>query len=191
MRGQAFIAASVFALLAIAQPASAQQYRSYGDAYAAQTQDCQRTQNGRTVGGALLGAGAGAVIGSNAGARGHRSDGGLLGAALGAVVGGAIGNSSARNAPACNAQVQGNYDPYYGQADSRYPDGQYQGRPYPGDDRYARGDDDGYYNQGAYNDDDRRDCRMGSEIFRDPYGREYRQNVMMCRDDDGVWRPDR
>lgn len=185
MRGQAFIAASVFALMAIAQPASAQQYRTYGDAYAAQTQQCQQTQNGRTVGGALIGAGAGAVIGSHAGARGHRSDGGLLGAALGAVLGGAIGNSSARNSVACNAQVQGSYDPYYGQADSRYPD-QYQGQPYPGDDDgYYQGDDNGYYG------DDRRDCRMGRETFRDPNGREYSQNVMMCRGNDGVWRPDR
>ncbi|MFT3729695.1 MAG: YMGG-like glycine zipper-containing protein [Terricaulis sp.] len=186
MRGQAFIAASVFALMAIAQPASAQQYRTYGDAYAAQTQDCQRTQNGRTVGGALLGAGAGAVIGSHAGAHGHRSDGGLLGAAVGAVLGGAIGNSTARNSAACSGQVTGSYDPYYGQANSRYAQDQYQGRPYPGDnDGYYQGDNDGYYN------DDRRDCRMGQEVFRDPYGREYSQNVMMCRGEDGVWRPDR
>lgn len=185
MRGQAFIAASVFAIMAMAQPASAQQYRTYGDAYAAQTQQCQQTQNGRTVGGALIGAGAGAVIGSHAGARGHRSDGGLLGAALGAVLGGAIGNSSARTSQACNAQVQGSYNPYNGQADNRYPD-QYAGSPYPGD-------DDGYYGQddNGYNGDDRRDCRMGAETFRDPYGREYSQNVMMCRGNDGVWRPDR
>lgn len=187
MRGQAFIAASVFAIMAMAQPASAQQYRTYGDAYAAQTYDCQRVQNGRTVGGALLGAGAGAVIGSNAGARGHRSDGGLLGAAVGALLGGAIGNSSARNSAACAGQVQGRYDPYYGHANDRYAQNdQYRGRPYPGDDDgYYQGDDDGYYN------DDRRDCRMGQETFRDPYGREYSQNVMMCRGSDGVWRPDR
>jgi len=185
MRGQAFIAASVFALLAIAQPASAQQYRSYGDAYAARTYDCQQTQNGRTAGGAIIGGLAGAAIGSNAGARGHRSDGTLVGAAVGALLGGAIGNSSARHSQACNGQVQGRYDPYYGQADNRYPD-QYRGRPYRGDDDgYYRGDDNGYYG------DDRRDCRMGVETFRDPYGRQYSQNVMMCRGDDGVWRPDR
>jgi hypothetical protein len=30
---------------------------------------------------------------------------------------------------------------------------------------------------------------MGQVITRDPYGREYRENVMMCRGRDGVWRP--
>ena len=45
-------------------------------------------------------------------------------------------------------------------------------------------------NNGYYGDD-RRDCRMGRETFRDPNGREYSQNVMMCRGSDGVWCPDR
>jgi hypothetical protein len=182
MRGQAFIAASALAIMMIAQSASAQQYGSYQDEYVQQSRQCQQTQTGRTVGGAVIGGAAGAALGSNIGAHGHRSDGGLLGAAVGALLGGAIGNDSAKHSAACNEQVEGNYDPYYG---NRYADnGQYQGRPYPRD-SYRDGDDNGY------SGDDRRYCRMGEETFRDPYGREYTENVMMCRGRDGVWRPER
>jgi hypothetical protein len=188
MRGQALFAASALAIMMIAQPASAQQYGSYQDEHVARVQQCQQVQGGRTAGGAVIGGVSGAVIGSHAAARGHRSDGAILGAVLGAVVGGAAGHSSAQNSEACDEQVQGSYDPYYGQATQQYPDqyqgGQYQGRPYPGD--AYNGQDDNSYSNG-----DDRDCRMGQETFRDPNGREYSQNVMMCRGDDGVWRPDR
>ena len=50
-------------------------------------------------------------------------------------------------------------------------------------DLYGGPNDDGYYRG-----DDRGDCRMGERITRDPYGREYSEDVMMCRGRDGVWR---
>jgi len=188
MRGQAFIAASALAIMMIAQPASAQQYGSYQDEHVALARQCQQTQNGRTAGGAVIGGLAGAVVGSHAGARGHRGDGAALGAVLGAVLGGAIGHGSAQNSDACAGQVQGSYDPYYGQATQQYPDGQYQGRPYPGD--AYNGQNDAYNNDDSASDD-QRDCRVGRETYRDPYGHEYSQNIMMCRGSDGVWRPER
>jgi hypothetical protein len=30
---------------------------------------------------------------------------------------------------------------------------------------------------------------MGEMLTRDPYGREYREQVLMCRGNDGQWRP--
>jgi hypothetical protein len=164
------------ALAAFAQPAAAQQYSSYHDAHVAAQQQCQQSRNNRTVGGALIGGLLGAVLGSNAAARGHRDDGTALGAVVGAAAGAAIGRSSAQ----CGRVPQGSYDPY---------NGEYSQDPYYG------GDDSGLYGgpyqeSGYYGDDYGRDCRMGQVITRDPYGREYRENVMMCRGADGVWRPE-
>ena len=64
---------------------------------------CKRDQTQRGTLGAVLGGGAGAVIGSNAAARNARTEGALLGGLLGAVVGGVVGNKSA----ACTSP--GNY----------------------------------------------------------------------------------
>ena len=90
----------------------------------------------------------------------------------GAVIGGILG------------AVQGSYDPYTGQY-RRYEDND----PYYRDDSGLEG---GPYRESGYgygDDDYGRDCRMGQIITRDPYGREYHENVMMCRGGDGVWRP--
>ncbi|MBI3437844.1 MAG: glycine zipper 2TM domain-containing protein [Proteobacteria bacterium] len=150
MRGQVLLAVSALALAAFAQPASAQQYRSYGDAYAAQTQECQQSHTNRTLGGAAIGGIAGAVAGNNIAGRRHHGDGSLLGAVVGAFVGGAIGNSTANQQPQCSGQVSGNYDPYYGQAqppyDDRYADNGYSGDDgYKDDDSDLDGGPDGYY----------------------------------------------
>lgn len=177
MRGQVFTAFAAFAaMLTIAQPAAAQQYGSYHDEHVANQQQCQRARNNNTVAGAIIGGIAGAVLGSNAGARGHRGDGTALGAAVGAAAGGAIGRSGTR----CNDQVpQGSYDPYYGRNDGYNQDNSgLEGGPYR---------ESGYGS--GYGDDYGRECRMGQMITRDPYGREYRENVMMCRGRDGAWRP--
>lgn len=177
MRGQAFVAAAVLAaaLMGTAQPAAAQ-YRSYHDEHVSVQQQCQRARNNNTVAGAAIGGVAGAVLGSQAGARGHRSDGGVLGAVLGAAAGAAIARSNTH----CD-QVRGSYDPYYGEA---YPR-DYGYNQYPGDDYGLEG---GPYRQSGYQGR-YEDCRMGQMITRDPYGREYRENVEMCRGADGVWRP--
>jgi YMGG-like Gly-zipper len=186
MRRQIYTAfAAAAALMALAQPASAQQYRSYHDEHVAQYQQCQTARTQNTVGGAALGAILGAVLGSHASANNHRGDGAALGAVVGGVAGGAIGNSAAaRN---CNQQAQGSYDPYYGQASNQYPDDQ----PYAEDNYKDDGDLYGGPSDDGYNGNQNQDCRMGQETYRDPYGRQYTQDVMMCRGDDGVWRPER
>jgi hypothetical protein len=168
------------ALMAFAQPAAAQQYPTYHDEHVSTQQQCQQSRSNRTVGGAVIGGVIGALLGREVADRGVRGEGAGLGAVVGAVAGGAIG----RNTAQC-AQVQGRYDPYTGQAQN-YP----KQAPYYGsqdDDLYGGPyEESGYYGNDPYAN---RDCRMGEQILRDPYGREYRQNVMMCRGNDGVWRP--
>jgi len=186
MRGQAFAAAAALALTAvIATPASAQQYPTYHDAHVATQQQCAQSRNNRTLGGAAIGAVAGALLGRELASRGHRDDHALGGAVIGAIGGAAIGRTTA----ACNRTPQGSYDPYYGQSYQQYPQQQYQQpyqQPYNG-----RGGEDLYggpYRESSYGGYSN-DCRPGEVITRDPYGREYREQVMMCRGRDGTWRP--
>ncbi len=186
MRGQVFVAASALAAVLMAAPqAAAQQYPTYHDQHVGQQQYCRQQTNNRAATGAAIGGIAGAVLGSQAAARGHRTDGSILGAVVGAVAGGLIGNSS--NQQCRNQPVQGAYDPYYGKPADQYGQNQYgQGPQAP----YGQDDDlyGGPYRQTGYGDQ-RNDCRMGQRIMRDPYGREYREDVMMCRGGDGQWYP--
>ena len=114
MRGQVLLAASAFALMALAAPAGAQQYGSYQEEHVAKTEACQQSHTNRTVGGAAIGGVTGAVVGSQVAGRHHRTDGSILGAVVGAFVGGAIGNSTANAQPQCQPGVEGQYDPNYG-----------------------------------------------------------------------------
>lgn len=179
MRGQVFVAVAALAtaFTAMVPAASAQQYSSYHDAHVANEYQCQTSRNNRTAGGAVIGGILGAVLGSNVAANGHRGDGTALGAAVGAVAGGAIGRNTAR----CDQVPQGSYDPY-------------TGRPYQQDGYYQNDDDlyGGPYQESGYYGDDRygRECRMGEIITRDRRGREYREEAMLCRGSDGVWRPE-
>lgn len=169
MRGQALFAASAFALMAFAQPAAAQSYPSYHDEHVALQQQCQQSRQNRTVGGAIIGGIAGALLGREVADRGVRGEGTALGAVVGAAAGGAIGRSTAR----CDQVPQGSYDPYYGQSQ----------------DGYYGGDDDLYggpYREAGYRD---RECRMGEIITRDRRGREYREDAWLCRGSDGRWYP--
>lgn len=192
MRGQAFLAASAMAAaLFAAGPASAQNYGNYHDEHVARQEQCQQSKNNRTAGGAAIGAVAGAVLGSQAAARGHRSDGSVLGAVVGGLAGAMIGRQSAR----CEDVDQTAYDPYTGEAHNQYgqndpyadrdyrDDGDLYGGPY-GDDRGYR---DGRANDRRYGRND--DCRMGEIITRDRRGRERREEAWMCRDSSGRWRP--
>lgn len=179
MRGTFLVAAAVLAgAMAMAQPAAAQNYRSYHDEHVATQQQCAASRQNRMIGGAVLGGIAGALLGREVADRGVRGEGAILGAVVGAAAGGAVGRSTAQ----CG-QVQGQYDPYYGEA-------QQDDQGY-----YGEGDQDlegGPYEESGYYGDGRRDdCRMGEQITRDPYGREYREQVMMCRGRDGVWRAER
>lgn len=177
MRRQAFLAAAAMAtaLVGAVQPASAQQYRTYHDAHVANQQQCQASRSNRTVGGAVIGGIAGALLGREVADRGVRGEGALLGAVIGATAGGAIG----RNTAQCDRVPQVDYDPYYG--DARYGGG------YRDDDLRGGPYEDGYYRGDArYNED----CRMGEIITRDRRGREYREEAWLCRGPDGVWPPE-
>ena len=177
MRGQVLIASALaMAFATVASPASAQQYGSYHDQHVANQQQCAQSRQNRTVGGAVIGGLAGALLGREVADRGVRGEGALLGAVVGATAGGMVGRSTAR----CNQVPQGSYDPYANQ--SQYPnDGYYRDDSGLEGGPYRQSDYRGGY---GYND-----CRMGEVITRDPYGREYRENVEMCRGSDGVWRP--
>jgi hypothetical protein len=183
MRGQALLAAGAMAMTAVTLaplPAAAQpsQYQSYSN----QDPTCTKARQDRMVAGGALGAIAGAILGSNVAGHGAKSEGGVLGAVAGAVAGGAIGRSTAKCGP-YNSSYNGPYN------------GQYNQGPYSNNDpRYDDyGLEGGSYRQSSYGGDNgyqTRDCRYGEQVLRDPDGRAYRQNVMMCRGRDGVWRPE-
>jgi len=101
------LAAVAVATAAASLPAvaSAQTYvQGYGGATYGQPQydsgaqryydPCDRERQGRTGAGAVIGAGAGAVVGSQLAARGRRTEGSILGGVLGAVIGGSVGRGS-------------------------------------------------------------------------------------------------
>ena len=113
--------------------------RDYNDSYR-----CDQYRDGRTGAGALIGGGAGAVVGSQLAARGRRTEGSILGGVLGAVVGGAVGRSSNDR-----CYDQGSYS--YGRSDYGYS----QPYAYGGSNVYY--DRDGYGPYAAYRRyDDRR-----------------------------------
>ena len=90
MRGQALFAATAFALMAIAQPASAQSYPSYHDEHVELQRQCAQSRQNRTVGGAIIGGLAGALLGREVADRGVRGEGAALGAVVGAAAGAGI-----------------------------------------------------------------------------------------------------
>ena len=72
-------------------------YSRNGDRFAAyRDSPCERDRSNSTVAGGVIGALAGAAIGSNVAGRGDRTGGAVLGAVAGGALGAAVGNSSAR-----------------------------------------------------------------------------------------------
>lgn len=104
----------------------------YGQAY------CRDNRNERQAGGAVVGGALGAIVGSQLGARGRRTEGSVLGGVLGAVVGAGVGGSSAGD---CDR-----YGSDYRYSDSRYGDGY----GYPVDSRYDDRGGYGYSQQQDY-----------------------------------------
>ncbi|MBL8530352.1 MAG: hypothetical protein JNK94_01340 [Hyphomonadaceae bacterium] len=193
MRGQVFIAASVLAMtMAVSAPASAQQYPSYHDEHVARQEQCQQSRQNRSIGGAVIGGIAGALLGREVADRGVRGEGAALGAVVGAVAGAGVGRATAN----CATTPQGSYDPMYGGAQRTPYAGGGQAPYYGANDGYYRGDDSGLYGgpndgyrQSTYRGQRGEECRMGEVISRDRRGREVREQVPMCRGRDGQWRP--
>ena len=146
---------------------------------------CKRDQTQRGTVGAVLGGGAGAVIGSNAAARNARTEGALLGGLLGAVVGGVVGNKSA----ACTSP-EGYYNaPPPPPAASN---GSYYDRDAYADSAAARARED------AWRDEQRADryraaerpaepdgCTLAESPIYMPDGRTQTRFVRVCMDDSG------
>jgi hypothetical protein len=143
-------AAGAMALTGVVAVPTLAQAQSGGYYYDA----CKRDKTTRGTLGGVIGALAGAAIGSNVAARNARTEGALLGGAVGAVGGAAIGNSSA----ACQS---GDYRNSYYDGDRPY-DG-YRSRYYS-DRRYEPYYDGARYDRSRYYDD-----RYGSRPYADSY----------------------
>ena len=189
-KGVAALAAGALALGAV----SAAQAQPYG-AYPAQGpgygyDPCQREASGRGVGGALIGGGIGAVVGSQVSANHHRSDGSLVGGVLGALVGANVGHSSA----ACR---QGRYAPpppppqaYNGYGDYGYApydpgpppaplyEGRYQDRGFA----YGHRGERYRIAEGRVGADG---CTLAESPIYLPDGRVQKRFVRVCMDSDG------
>lgn len=119
--------------------------------------------NNSTIAGGLIGALAGAVLGSNIAGRGDRTEGAVLGGIAGAVVGGAVGNANAKYK--CDRA-----GPYFTYDDTV---------PYrEGRRRYSSSYDSSYYA--------RQNCRLAPAPV-DAYGRDVRY-VRVCPDGEGRYR---
>jgi hypothetical protein len=166
---------------------------------------CRQAHNNRVAGG-LLGAVAGAVLGSNVAGHGAKSEGGVIGGVAGAVVGSKLANGSAA-AMACNgyappppppppAAYYGPRPHYgYGYAPRRYDNGYGYAPPPPPrvvvvhehdrDDRdYDRDDEDyGYRRAGDGSSAD--GCRLAESPIYMPDGRTEKRFVRVCADENG------
>jgi outer membrane lipoprotein SlyB len=220
------LAAVAVATAAASLPAaaSAQSYvQGYGGAtYGQQQYDygaqryydpCDRERQGRTGAGAVIGAGAGAVVGSQLAARGRRTEGSILGGVLGAVIGGSVGRGSSDRCyenqgygqPAYSEQgyeqqpaYQG-YDQGYSQPYSQgYSSSSQSAQVYYDSNGYgpystAPSSSYGSYNQG-YTDgrqDSRRDRRDGYDRRQDDYRGQvqYSADGRYWYDPQYGWRP--
>ncbi len=76
-------------------PPAAPAQRAYDQQGGYYYNGCERDQNGRAIGGGLVGAVGGAVLGSNVASRKVRDEGAILGGVVGAIVGSQIGRSTA------------------------------------------------------------------------------------------------
>ncbi len=198
----AAVAALTIGAVAAPMAASAQSYgysQNYGTgAYApaydygrSQTYDpCARERQGRTGAGALIGGGAGAVIGSQLAARGRRTEGSILGGVVGAVIGSQVGRSSS---DACRS-YQSSYGSSYGQPSYGYYDDRYsEDYAYRYEDRrddYAYNRDDDYDDRARpvspYQNSD--GCRLAESRIRLPDGRTDTRYVRTCPDQYGRYR---
>jgi hypothetical protein len=138
-------------------------YAGYYGRSASSTSVPCTSNNNSTVAGGLIGALAGAVLGSNVAGRGDRTEGAVLGGIAGAVVGGAVGNANDRYK--CDSR-----GPYFSYDDTV---------PYrEGRRRYSSAYDTNYYT--------RQRCRLAAAPV-DAYGRDVRY-VRVCPDAEGRYR---
>ena len=163
----------------------------YGNSYDNSYYDpCRRAASDRGTTGGVIGALAGAAIGSNVAARNARTEGAVLGGLVGAAAGAKIGKDSAACQP-------GRQTSYYGGA--QYGSNGYYGNSYDNG-YYARTydyDRSGYYGEQAY---ERRGgsyavstrggvgadgCTLAESPIYLPDGRVQKRFVRVCQDSQG------
>ena len=171
--------AGVMALSAVAMVPSFAQAQGAYDNGGYYYDPCKRDKTNRATVGGVIGALAGAAIGSNVAARGVRTEGAVLGGAVGAVGGAMVGNRSA----AC--------DPGYAPRRSYYREGPAyysERRPEPYYDRSRYYDDREAYAD-SYTVVDRpaaaEDCTLAESPIIMPDGRTQKRFVRVCRDNTG------
>jgi len=192
------LALAALATVAVPAAASAQSYgygysQNYGTGAYSRPYDysssrpnyeyCDSERRGRTGAGALIGGGAGAVVGSQLAARGRRTEGSILGGVVGALVGSQVGRSSS---DACESYHPTGYgQPGYGYYDDRYTGDQGYDyyRDYPRDDY---GYDDRSRPAPPYQNSD--GCRLAESDIRLPDGRRETRYVRTCPDQYGRYR---
>jgi hypothetical protein len=183
LRATLALALSSAVVLATAVPvtASAQQAPAYSGGYAGggYYDPCLRDRRQRGAGGALLGAGIGALAGNGIASRGAKTEGAVLGGLLGAVIGGNVGAQTAACGPQ-GYQQQGYASPP--RAQTYYDDRQGYDRAY--DPRY---DSDEPYPapqpvaQGPVGED----CTLAESPIYLPDGSVQKRFVRVCRGSDG------
>lgn len=145
------------------EPAPAASYYGRDTAYTAQT-GCRNDNRSATTAG-IIGALAGAALGSNVAARGHRTGGAILGGVVGAGLGAAVGNANDKFK--CDSR-----GPYYGYNDTvAYREA------------YGYGERSGQYDSRDYQ---RMRCRLAAAPI-DTDGQDYRY-VRVCPDRNGRYR---
>lgn len=142
-------------------------YRGYDYYSAYRDNPCERSRDNRTVGGALIGALAGAAIGNNLADRDVRSEGTVLGAVVGGALGAGVGRSTAQ----CDSSG------YYFTYNQTYPYREPGGYGY-------RGYRSGRYDYDYYN---RRRCRLAAAPAYYGGTTEFRY-VRVCPDSRGRYR---
>ncbi len=178
----------------------------YGQSYNNGYYDpCRRSSTNRSTTGGLIGALAGAAIGSNVAARNARTEGAVLGGLIGAAAGAKIGQSSAACSPGRQSGYYGSGSQYgsngnYGGSNGYYGSSNgYYGSNYDNGyaDRTYDYDRTGYYNEQAY---DRRGnsysvstrrglgadgCTLAESPIYLPDGRVQKRFVRVCQDGQG------
>lgn len=201
LRPVSLLVAGSVALGALVAPAaaSAQSYGRYGDrSYDNRAYDCAPTSRGNQTAGAVIGALAGAALGSNVAGRGAKSEGGVIGALAGA----AIGAQAAKGRERCYDRSASGYGygsgSTYGYGSSGY--GQtspYYGRDYSRGYGYGSDRDYPYSSDRDYDRDYRRPvsesgsldgCRLAESPIYLPDGRTEKRYVRVCPDANGRYR---
>ena len=148
---------------------------------------CRRSSSNRGTTGGLLGALAGAAIGSNVAARNARTEGAVLGGLVGAVAGAKIGKDSAACTPSRQAYYgnsQYGSNGYYGNGyDNGYAQQTYDYDRSSGYDAYdRRGDSYRVSTQGGV---DANGCTLAESPIYLPDGRVQKRFVRVCQDSQG------